>query len=81
MPDYLLWAYAALVGAAVGSFLNVCIYRRPEGLSVVSPRSRCPVCGHEIAWHDNVPIFSWLLLRGRCRACGRGSPRSTRWSS
>jgi leader peptidase (prepilin peptidase)/N-methyltransferase len=70
MPDYIVWAYAALLGAAVGSFLNVCIYRLPEGLSVVSPRSRCPVCGHEIGWRDNVPVLGWLLLRGRCRGCG-----------
>ena len=70
MPDYFVWAYAALLGAAVGSFLNVCIYRWPEGESVVSPRSRCPVCGHEIGWRDNVPVLSWVLLRGRCRGCG-----------
>jgi leader peptidase (prepilin peptidase)/N-methyltransferase len=76
MPEYFVWAYAALVGAAVGSFLNVCIYRLPEGLSVVSPRSRCPVCEQEIQWRDNVPVLGWLLLRGRCRGCGtRISPQ------
>lgn len=76
MPEYFVWAYAALLGAAVGSFLNVCIYRLPEGLSVVSPRSRCPVCGQEIQWRDNVPVLGWLLLRGRCRGCGtRISPQ------
>jgi leader peptidase (prepilin peptidase) / N-methyltransferase len=62
-------AYATLVGACVGSFLNVCITRWPEGLSVVRPRSRCPRCERPIAWYDNVPVVSWLLLRGRCRGC------------
>jgi leader peptidase (prepilin peptidase)/N-methyltransferase len=61
--------YLTAVGAAVGSFLNVCIYRWPEGLSVVRPRSRCPVCENPIAWYDNIPIVSWLVLRGRCRHC------------
>jgi len=70
MPDLLLWAYAAIVGACVGSFLNVCIYRWPEGLSVIRPRSRCPACETPIRWHDNVPILGWILLRGKCRECG-----------
>jgi len=70
MPDLLLVAYAALIGACVGSFLNVCIYRWPEGLSVVRPRSRCPECETPIRWHDNLPVVGWLLLRGRCRSCG-----------
>ena len=70
MPDWLLWSYAALVGACVGSFLNVCVYRLPEGLSVVRPRSRCPSCETPIAWYDNLPIVSYFLLRGRCRSCG-----------
>lgn len=68
--DILLWVYAAIVGACVGSFLNVCIYRWPEGLSVIRPRSRCPACETPIRWHDNVPILGWLLLRGKCRECG-----------
>jgi leader peptidase (prepilin peptidase)/N-methyltransferase len=72
IPDWLIWTYAALVGAAVGSFLNVCIYRWPEGLSIIRPRSRCPACGFQIGWRDNLPIFSWLMLRGRCRGCKAG---------
>jgi leader peptidase (prepilin peptidase)/N-methyltransferase len=61
---------AALFGAVFGSFLNVCIVRLPLDQSIVSPPSRCPRCGVGIAWFDNVPILSWLLLRGRCRHCG-----------
>lgn len=60
---------AALLGLLLGSFLNVCISRIPNGESVIKPRSRCPHCGHAIAWYDNLPILSWLLLRGRCRHC------------
>lgn len=69
LPSLLLWIYAAVVGAAVGSFLNVCIVRLPEGESVVRPRSRCPGCGAGIGWRDNIPIISYLALRGRCRGC------------
>jgi len=59
----------ACLGLAVGSFLNVCIYRMPRGKSVVSPRSACPGCGRFIAWRDNIPLLSYLLLGGRCRFC------------
>jgi leader peptidase (prepilin peptidase)/N-methyltransferase len=59
-----------LLGAAVGSFLNVVAYRLPRGESLLRPRSRCPGCGVQIAARDNVPVLSWLLLRGHCRACG-----------
>jgi prepilin signal peptidase PulO-like enzyme (type II secretory pathway) len=62
-----LWWFA--VGACVGSFLNVVVYRLPAGLSIVSPGSHCPKCQHPIRWHDNLPIFGWILLRGRCRDC------------
>ncbi len=59
-----------LFGLIVGSFLNVCIVRLPANLSVVRPRSRCPRCEQPIAWYDNVPVLSWLALRGKCRGCG-----------
>ena len=58
-----------VLGLAFGSFLNVCIYRLPMGLSVVKPRSACPGCQHSIALYDNVPVLSWLILKGRCRYC------------
>ncbi len=61
---------AALLGLAVGSFLNVVIYRVPEGLSIVRPASACPHCHHPIRSRDNVPVLSYLLLRGHCRDCG-----------
>jgi leader peptidase (prepilin peptidase) / N-methyltransferase len=57
------------IGLAFGSFLNVCIYRLPLGLSVVTPRSACPGCKRPIAFYDNMPVLSWLILRGRCRNC------------
>ncbi len=60
---------AALFGACIGSFLNVVIYRLPLGQSIVSPPSRCPQCGYRLKWYDNLPIFGWLLLGGRCRNC------------
>ncbi|MBI4512649.1 MAG: prepilin peptidase [Gemmatimonadetes bacterium] len=70
MPRALFIGLAALVGAALGSFLNVCIHRLPQGLSVVRPGSRCPDCRTPIRWSDNVPVLSYAVLRGRCRACG-----------
>jgi len=63
-------ALAAVLGAVIGSFLNVVIHRVPAGESLVSPGSRCPECGTPVRPWDNVPVLSWLLLRGRCRACG-----------
>jgi leader peptidase (prepilin peptidase)/N-methyltransferase len=70
MNETFIGIFAFLVGAAFGSFLNVCIGRWPEGLSVVKPRSRCPKCGHQISALENIPIVSWLFLRGRCSSCG-----------
>ena len=67
--DPLFAATIFLFGLAFGSFLNVCIYRLPLGLSVVTPRSACPQCKQPIAFYDNLPVLSWLLLRGRCRNC------------
>jgi leader peptidase (prepilin peptidase)/N-methyltransferase len=65
----LFLVYAGVLGASVGSFVNVCVSRLPAGESVVRPRSRCPRCGAAIGWHDNVPLLSWMLLRGKCRHC------------
>jgi len=59
-----------ILGLVIGSFLNVCIYRIPEGKSIVSPPSSCPSCGSRIRWYDNIPVLSYLMLRGRCRSCG-----------
>jgi leader peptidase (prepilin peptidase) / N-methyltransferase len=75
--DPLLAAAIFVFGLVFGSFLNVCIYRLPRDLSVSDPpRSECPKCGHQIAFYDNIPVLSWLILRGRCRACRAAiSPR------
>jgi leader peptidase (prepilin peptidase) / N-methyltransferase len=62
--------FSGVLGAVLGSFLNVVAHRLPAGESVVRPRSRCPDCGHEVRSYDNVPVLSWLVLRGRCRDCG-----------
>jgi leader peptidase (prepilin peptidase) / N-methyltransferase len=67
--QYYLYAVALVLGLAVGSFLNVVIYRLPRHESLVRPGSHCPSCGAPIRFYDNVPIISWLLLRGRCRDC------------
>lgn len=69
MTSGLLPLYAGVIGSIVGSFLNVVAHRIPRGQSIVLPASRCPYCRGRIAARDNVPIFSWLLLRRRCRRC------------
>ena len=73
----LLPALAGVLGAVVGSFLNVVIYRVPAGLSVVSPPSACPACSSPVRAYDNVPVLSWLILRARCRDCD--APISARY--
>ena len=70
MASALEIAFTGVLGAAVGSFLNVVAWRLPRGESLVRPRSRCPECERQIAAYDNVPVLSWLVLRGRCRQCG-----------
>jgi leader peptidase (prepilin peptidase) / N-methyltransferase len=64
-----LTVMVATLGLVVGSFLNVVIARVPLNLSVVRPRSRCPKCGHQLAWYENVPVVSWVMLRGKCKGC------------
>ena len=71
LPLWLFETYIFLLGAVVGSFLNVVIARLPEGLSVVRPRSRCPKCESPIPWHLNIPVLSWVLLRGQCANCAQ----------
>ena len=70
MPAQVLIPFAALIGALIGSFLNVVIVRLPQNESLVMPRSRCRACGTELHWFDNIPVLSFLALRGRCRTCG-----------
>ncbi len=75
-PGVIFAIFSFLLGAAVGSFLNVCIYRLPAGESIVSPPSRCPACGARIRPWDNIPVLGWLILGGKCRDCGAPiSPR------
>lgn len=74
VPFGFVVAFFGAVGLLVGSFLNVVIHRLPRGESVVRPRSRCPGCGAGVRAADNIPVLSWVLLRGRCRACGWAIP-------
>jgi leader peptidase (prepilin peptidase) / N-methyltransferase len=69
-PPALYIVAAALFGLCIGSFLNVVIYRLPLGQSLATPPSRCRTCGYSLRWFDNIPVLSWVSLRGRCRQCG-----------
>lgn len=69
-PQPYLTIYLFVIGAVVGSFLNVVIYRVPRRISIVHPRSACPSCGESIRWFDNIPVLSWCVLRAKCRRCG-----------
>jgi leader peptidase (prepilin peptidase)/N-methyltransferase len=69
-PQLCFSLFAFIFGAVIGSFLNVCICRMPRDESVVSPPSHCPHCAYRIRWYDNIPLLSYLVLRGKCRGCG-----------
>lgn len=72
LMGYYIWIYVMvfLFGITIGSFLNVCIFRLPAGESLIKSNSHCMTCGTPIKWYDLIPVFSWLILRGKCRACG-----------
>jgi len=73
---FLFTVFSLFVGCCIGSFLNVCIYRIPNGMSLLYPPSHCPNCDHKITWYENIPLFSFLALRGKCSGCGKPiSPR------
>ena len=69
MPWLTILLFVTAVGACIGSLINVLVYRIPLGLDVVRPSSRCPSCNHKLTWRENIPIFGWILLRGKCRFC------------
>jgi len=69
-PPFLFPAFAFIFGTVVGSFLNVCICRMPKDESIISPPSHCPQCSCQIRWYENIPVVSYLFLRGKCRGCG-----------
>src|SRR5687767_268876 len=69
VPIPLIATFLFAFGACIGSFLNVVVWRLPRGKSLISPPSHCPNCQHRLAWYDNIPVFGWLMLRGRCRYC------------
>jgi leader peptidase (prepilin peptidase)/N-methyltransferase len=70
LPPALALVFAGAFGALIGSFLNVCIHRLPRGASIVWPSSACPHCSRELSWYENIPVVSYVFLRGRCRTCG-----------
>ncbi len=69
MPWLTILLFVTAVGACIGSLTNVLVYRIPLGLDVVTPTSRCPKCNHKLSWRENIPIFGWIILRGKCRFC------------
>src|SRR5258708_25979343 len=69
MPHLLLIPWLFAFGACIGSFLNVVVWRLPRGESLVTPPSHCPKCNTPLAWYDNIPVFGWIFLKGRCRYC------------
>ena len=71
IPESVAVFFSCIVGLLCGSFLNVCILRLPAGESILTPRSRCRHCRRAIPAFDNIPVLSWLILRGRCRHCGQ----------
>ena len=76
VPLWFVLTVAGAYGLVFGSFLNVVVYRLPRGMSLVRPRSHCPACGALVRWYDNVPMLSYVVLLGRCRACRKPiSPR------
>ena len=77
---WLIVLWLCLVGGTIGSFLNVVVYRLPLGISLIRPPSHCPPCKQPIRWFDNVPVFGWIMLRGRCRNCRCSIPFGIRWS-
>ncbi|MDD5644731.1 MAG: prepilin peptidase [bacterium] len=70
-PSFFLCAAYFILGLIAGSFFNVCIYRMPRGLSILKPRSHCPECNSGISWYDNIPLISYIFLKGKCRKCGK----------
>ena len=76
--EIIICVLTALLGLCVGSFLNVVIYRVPNGMSIAMPPSHCPKCGYKLKWYDNIPVLSYIILGGKCRSCKEPiSPRYT----
>ena len=67
--DIIIYTLVAIIGLCVGSFLNVVIYRVPLEMSIAFPGSHCPKCDYELRWYDNIPVLSYLILKGKCRKC------------
>lgn len=80
LPTAINLLFAFAFGACAGSFIHVLVHRLPEGLSVISPPSRCPTCGYRLPWHQNIPVIGYLRLRGHCAACGVRIPSRYVWS-